>query len=139
VCLGWVKGQNESSDTSHVQYGSIQDWYWGVSTDTVHWIYGTGRKTVWKSPCFCVNRTASSRLVQVCLGWVKGSIENSYISHDLLAYMKDWYWWGFADTNLLIHGRHQKLSENCHNAFCVSWPVQGGWEITSFTLLTNLV
>lgn len=39
VWLGWKKGPNESSYTSHVQNGSIQDWYWGVSANIVHLIY----------------------------------------------------------------------------------------------------
>ena len=30
-CLGWKKGPNETSYTSHVQYGSIKDWYSCVS------------------------------------------------------------------------------------------------------------
>ena len=38
--FGWKKGPSMSSYTSNVQYGSIKEWYWWVSANSVCWING---------------------------------------------------------------------------------------------------
>ena len=121
VCdLEWKNGPNEWTYTSNQQYGSTKEWYWWISSNTVHEIHVTHPKLSEDGHVFCVD-WVSSRQILVCFGWKKDPNEWSYTSNGQYGWTKEWHWRVITKTVDQIHRTQTpQLSDDCHVSF-VGW------------------